>query len=188
MAENAWLNPLSYMWKITDVRWKSTPPGTGAAVLRITYGTDPAWPNSRAKKAYSVSKDINLTLRFSQNSNPALRLFQECISPKESSINNLQNDICGSMTQVTSTGNIMVWSDATQGCVALGNTSTPVKKCAAANMVIDGINADGTVRCKMLTNGVVPATDLMDNSGCAPGSSIRMEFDVVTRKVKAVCY
>ena len=189
MAEGEWTDPLANMWRITNISWFKAPSSaTGAAVLRVTYGTDPSWPGSRAKKAFSTSKDINLMFRFSQNTDPNLRLFKECVSPKESSVANLQNDICGSMTQVTSTGNIMVWSDATQGCVSLGSTSSPVKSCTAANMVIDGINADGTVRCKMLTDGIQPAVDYMDGAGCNPGSSIRMEYDTVTKKLKAVCY
>ncbi len=190
-GENIWINPGTYLWKITDISWKSTPDGTGPAVLKITYGQAPSdvpgWAGSRAQKVYSVSKDINLMLRFSQNTTPSSRLFKECVAGKQSSINNLQNDICGSMTQVTSVGNIMVWDDATQGCVARGTTSAPVKVCTDANLVIDGINADGTVRCRSLTYGVSPATDLSQSTGCLPGALVRMEYDTVTKRLKAKC-
>ncbi len=196
-GEGQWTDPKAYMWRITDISWKTNPAtgtpmvptATGNAVLRITYGTDPSWPNSRAKKAFSLTKDINIMLRFTQDAVVANRQFKECISVTESSINNLQNDICGAMGGSISTiGSIMVWSDAAQGCVSLGSTSTPLKTCSTANMVIDGINADGTVRCRSITNGVVPSTDLMDNVGCAPGTSIRMEYDTATQKLKARCF
>lgn len=186
-GENKWIAPFNGIWKITDISWKSVSNGTGPAVMKITYGMDPSWPGSRAQKVYSFSKDINLMLRFTQNTDPNLRLFKECVAGKQSSINNLQNDICGSMTQVTSTGNIMVWSDATQGCVAIGTTSSPVKVCTDANLVIDGINADGTVRCRSLTYQVNPSTDLMQTTGCLPGALVRMEYDSVTKRLKAKC-
>lgn len=189
MGEGQWTDSNAYMWRITDISWKTPPTSTGNAVLRITYGTDPSWPNSRARKAFSISKDVNLLFRFTQNATSTNRVFKECLSGKESSINNLQNDICGGMgSSVTSIGSIMVWSDATQGCISVGDTSAPVKTCTTINMVIDGINADGTVRCKSALNGVAPAVDLMDGTGCAPGTSIRMEWDTVSKRVKARCY
>ncbi len=188
-SENAWIDGNARTWRITDISLKSvTSDGTGPAVMKITYGTNPAWAGSRSTKATSVSKDINLMLRFSQHTTPSSRLFKECVAGKQSAINNLQNDICGTMgSQVTSIGSVMVWDDATQGCVAQGTDLNPLKECETPNMVIDGVDSNGRVRCRPLTFGVDPAVDLMQSTGCLPDATIRMEFDPATRKLKAQC-
>jgi hypothetical protein len=185
LGEGQWTEANSYMWKITDISWKSVPDGTGPAVLKVTYGTNPAWANSRATKVFTVSKDINLSLRFKQDASSSNRKFKECVAGKQSSINNLQNDICGSMG-IDSSGSVMAWNDETQSCMPEGTFTAPVKSCPDPNMVIDGIDSTGTVRCKSITSGVNPS-DIMQTTGCTPGATVRMEVDPVTKKLEAKC-
>lgn len=180
------------LWRInTPIMFKpgyAQPTGTGTFMLQVTYEMDPAFPGSRAVKKMSVKKDISLNLRFTQHTNPANRYLRECLSPKESAVNNLQSDICNSMTMVASTGNIMTWRDGTQSCDLLGTTpGSPVKTCPGG-MVVAGIQADGTVHCEMLNQGVAPAADLSVATPCSPTAQVKLEWDPVTKKMRAACY
>ena len=195
------------LWKVKSINWKpdfNQPLGSGTYMIRVTYkmkasGTpaDPAetaagidWNGTRATKTVEVSKDIALNLRFTQNAVATSRQLKDCVSPKESSINNLQNDICETMTQVTSTGNIMGWTDASQGCKLAGSGGAPVKTCPNPGEVVQGINSDGTVHCVLLINGVDPFGDLVDPSApsCAPGTSVKLVIDPISKKLKQACY
>lgn len=183
------------LWKITGMAWKpgyTQPVGTGTYMVQVTYQMNPSsvagFAGSRATKSMTVKKDIALSLRFTQAAAQNARLLKECISPKESAVNNLQVDVCKSMTMVSSAGNIMGWQDSTQNCQAQGTAVAPVKNCTDPNMVVEGVNADGTVKCRMLNQGIVPATDLMNNAACAPGGTVRLDYDPVTKRMRTVCY
>jgi hypothetical protein len=171
------------LWRLTSLDWKSNPGGTGIWTLQVTYEMDPSFAGSRAVKKMSVRKDIALNFRFTENASIGSRLFKECLSPKESSVNNLQNDICTSMSTITSSGMIMSWSDAEQKCVV--QNGTPVKTCPAG-MVVEGIRSDGSVHCEMLNKGVDP-TMYVNPTSCPPSSTIQLQYDPVTKKMKAVC-
>ncbi len=154
------------------------PSATGKAVMRVTYRLNPNLPNGGRR----VTKDINLNLRFTQAATPQ---FQECISGGESSVNNLSHDICSSMTQVSSSGTIMQWNDTTQSCEVVGSYASKVKECPSGT-VLEGIRSDGSVRCKAVSSGVTPGQDLMLQSACPPGSTVKLE--IVNGKIKTLCY
>lgn len=164
-------------WKVMG--WTlTTPAATGRATLRVTYKA------SEARGGRTLTKDVNLSLRFSQETNPPL--FRECLSGLESSVNNLQNDICNGMTdQFDSTGVIMRWNDATQECERIGSGSLKVKVCPAGT-VVEGVRADGSVHCKSLVDGVVPARDLMIESPQNCGSG-RTKLELVDGKLVTRC-
>lgn len=160
----------------------SAPGSTGRAVLRVTYEYNPNLPKGGKK----VSKDINLSLRFTQAATP---VFLECISGGESSVNNLSHDICSDAMkagQVTTDGRIMVWNDSLQTCVLTSpaNTGQVLKSCPPGS-VIEGVRNDGTVTCKALSNGITPGQDLMLQNTCPAGSNVRLE--IVDGKVKTLC-
>jgi prepilin-type N-terminal cleavage/methylation domain-containing protein len=166
-------------WRIES--WSFIVPGTtGKGGFRIMYKLNPDLPYG----GRSVNKLVTLPLRFSRVS-PAV--FRECMSSNESSVNNLQNDVCNSMTsQFGSTGVIMQWNDATQKCERVGASSgTPVKDCASTGQIVEGIRSDGSVHCKSIGDGVVPGEDLMLQSPCPPGGSIKLE--IVDGKVVTTC-
>ncbi len=155
-------------WFVEDITL--IPPataGTGSAKLRMTYRLGPTMPGA----GKTVTKDLNINMRFTQDTVAANRLFKSCLSGSESSLNNLQHDICASMTQLSSAGSIMRWNDVTQQCDAL----TSVKTCPAGT-IIEGVRADGTVHCKAMSQGVDFQNDLMLSSPCAAGTSVRLEL------------
>ncbi|MES2525827.1 MAG: hypothetical protein V4598_02020 [Bdellovibrionota bacterium] len=178
------------LWKMTGMAWKpgyTQPVGTGTYMIQVTYRMDPTFPDSRANKTAEVKKDIAISLRFTQAAATNARLLQECLSPKESAVNNLQVDVCKTMTQVSSAGNIMGWQDETQNCKSLGSDVAPVKDCGGPGMVIEGVNADGTVKCRSLQHGVTPST-LIDNSPCGPTGTVRLDYNPVDKTLRTRCY
>lgn len=176
-----WLVPGQWIdgtntWRIES--WTMTAPsGTGKGTLKILYRQA---PHLGGKSLY---KDVNLNMRFSQDTTPA---FRDCLSGNESAINNLQNDVCNSMTtQFGSTGVIMRWDDNTQKCVRIGEDGSKVKQCPAGS-VVEGIRADGSVHCKSLVQGVVPGQDLMKESAINCGSG-QTKLEIVDGKLVTSC-
>lgn len=160
-------------WMVTSMAWAATPAASGKAVLKVNYQMNPDLPGGGRR----VSKDINLNLRFTQAATP---VFQECVSSNESSVINLQHDICASMSQVSSAGVIMQWNDVTQTCQALSG----VKSCPAGTM-LEGIRSDGTVHCKSISQGVNPNEDLMLQAACSAGT--RVQLVIVDGKLTTRC-
>lgn len=185
ISTNSYADPTQY-WRITGIQIGRDhmnmglgPNVTGKAVMRVTYQLN---PRIKPGGGRSVSKDINLNLRFTQGGSPQ---FRECLSGQESSINNLQHDICTSMTQVASSGRIMQWNDATQSCESVGGTGASALKTCPSGTILEGVKTDGTVNCKAFASGVNPVEDLMLESPCQPGATIRLEL--VNGKVKTRC-
>lgn len=175
-ATNTWLVE-SFQIGANHNAMTTGPSATGKAVMRVTYRLKDGIPGGGRR----ISKDINLNLRFTQSATPQ---FQECLSGAESSVNNLSHDICQAMTQVSSSGTIMRWNDTTQSCQVEGSFAAKIKDCPAGT-VVEGIRADGSVRCKTLSSGVNPGTDLMLETTCPAGATVRLE--VVNGKVKTLC-
>jgi hypothetical protein len=156
------------------------PSATGKAVMRITYKLKPTVQPDGGK---TVSKDINLNLRFTQTASPS---FQECISGAESAANNLQHDICQGMTQINSAGGmVMTWDDTTQSCKPAGGLGALALKTCPSGTIIEGVRSDGSVHCKAIGSGVNANEDLMLTSPCAAGTSVQLE--IVDGKVKTKC-
>ncbi len=184
VASDAWIentsgqgNKGTRTWFVEDITLiPPSTPGTGSGKLRMTYRLGPTMPGG----GKIVTKDININMRFTQDTVATNRQFQACMSGAESSLNNLQHDICSSMTQLSSGGSIMRWNDVTQQCEAL----TSVKTCPAGT-IIEGVRADGTVHCKGITQGLDFQKDLLLNSPCAPGTSIQLQ--IIDGKVTTKC-
>lgn len=143
------------LWKVNDILIPGGVAGTGPLIIKVVYELDPnKFPSANHPK---VTKDILLNARFSTT---APVQFKECLNSQESSVNNLQNDLCKSMSAITSTGSVVAtWDEATQTCKTNGDASTKLKTCPAG-MVIEGIRSDGSVHCKYPSNGI----------GCPPGA------------------
>lgn len=178
IAENQYISgDRTWMIKTLDI----LPPtaGTGVGKIIVNYELN---PNVNGGTAKSVRKDININMRFDQTS----RQFKECLSGNESSVNNLQHDICASMSQISSTGSIVSWDDLTQKCVYRGSSGAPVKTCPAGTL-LQGVAADGTVSCKNVTQGTTPSSDLMlpSSTTCPTGQSVKLE--IIDGKVMTRC-
>lgn len=161
-------------WRLTGLDLYPPLNGTGNGKITATYQLN---PNFKPGGGKSVKKDINIAMRFTQGATPT---FRECASQLESSVNNLQADICAGMAQVSSTGStVMTWNPNTQEC----DVNTNVKSCPDGS-VVEGIRSDGTVHCRAFNEGL-SSEDLMLSSPCAPGSTVQLE--IVDGKLKTTC-
>lgn len=176
VTEGQWTDG-TQTWKVKTLDLEPPSQGTGNGKIIVTYELNPRMNSGTAK---TIKRDANINMRFDQTT----RQFKECLSGGESSVNNLQHDICESMRQVSSNGNVMQWNDQTQKCETIGTTASPLKTCPAGTLV-DGISTNGTVRCRNATQGTVPNQDLMLTSPCAPGTSVKL--DIIDGKVKTTC-
>lgn len=156
------------LWNVNDIVIPNTVTSSGPLIVRIVYELNTAkFPNSP-----KVSKDILLTARFSTTGTTK---FKECLNSQDSSVNNLQNDICKSMSSLASTGSVIAqWDEATQSCKTVGDTTNKLKTCPAG-MVVEGIRSDGSVHCKYPTTGI----------GCPPGQTGKLKM--VSGSMKVVC-
>lgn len=168
------------VWQVVSMQFIDSRNTTGTSRLRITYAINPKIGKKR------ISKDIFMNLRFTGGS------FKECINNKESSINNLQNDLCKSLNlseaeTFTSTGqgHIAVWDEATQTCKVTGT-----KDCSTQyNAQVEGIGDDGVVRCKPIlyrdegTEMANPA----QSATCPVGQKPQMYWDGVAKKMVIRC-
>ena len=95
----------TFTWMVDSMEIVNSLSGTGTFRLRMNYKMNPKL------LAKSVSKEIALNARFSGG------VFKECVNGQESSINNLQNDLCKSLTMkensTLSDGQVAYWDDAT---------------------------------------------------------------------------
>lgn len=167
-AVNGVLTNSTQLWSVQDI--KTGPAGasqTGPLVLKIYYELN----QQKFPGRPPVIKDIMLNVRFSQAGQ-----LKECINSQESSVNNLQNDICKSMSAVTSAGSVVAtWDEATQSCKTNGTNAAMLKQCPAG-MVVEGIRSDGSVHCKYPTTGV---------DCTVPGQIPKLKM--VGGKMKVVC-
>ena len=176
ISENSWIENVQGATNLSTRTWRIAPGGlgivpftggTGRSILRVTYELNPDINGGNAKR---VTKDVNLNLRFTKDATP---VFRECMSSESGNVTNLQNDICLSMTQVSSSGRIMNWNDNLGRCEVVGDYNNPLKRCPDNHMAVGGIQADGTVQCKSLTDGV-PPSNLVNPGACAAGQGVRL--------------
>lgn len=140
------------VWQINNIEVAQTVSRSGPVRLKVTYRKNPELPNPK-----TISKDINLNVRFNNSGG-----FKECTNNQESSLNNLQNDICKSLNygQADSDGMVAKWNEDSQSC----EMQTSVKSCGPG-LVIEGIRADGSVHCK-------PATQFFNNDGSKDSNTV----------------
>ena len=179
------LDPASYIneervWQAESIIHKTKTGAarttTGPMVLKVTYKKDPRLTQGRDVR---VSKDIIINTRFYNNK------FQECLNANESSINNVQKDMCNALSgSFTTTGAAPTsafahWDDDTQTCM-INN-----KDCQAQGLVLDGVDSLGNAKCKSMVSPIDSA--IMEQSGdtsCATGTPT-MRFD--NGKFKVIC-
>lgn len=167
-------NTSTRIWRLQSLDLYPPANGSGTGKIRVTYQLN---PNFKPGGGKTVRRDVNINMRFTQGSPPQ---FRECASQLESSVNNLQADICSGMTQVSSTGSVlMTWDPDTQTCVP----NQDVKACPAGT-VVEGIRSDGTVHCRAVNEGMT-GEDMLLVSPCAPGTTVKLE--IVDGKLKTTC-
>lgn len=169
-------------WSIQAVRNNAAVTKTGPAVLKVDYIMNPKLTGGVVKK---VTKDVVLNVRYENGQ------FQECVNAQESSINNLQNDMCktfnyGNVSSGgTNTGQMAVWDPITQTC-SLGVN----KDCSAQGWVVDGISSLGEVKCRKVSTpqGASLLQQIGPSGGnCSPTQKAVVQYDSGAKRFKVVC-
>lgn len=165
-------------WKVKSIAIPEALTRSGAFRFTVTYElTIPAFKKT-------VTKDILLNARFDGS------VFMECINGQESSVNNLNNDMCKTWNLNEDPGNpgdvgkVSYWDSALQTCVFLGR-----KDCTDPGMRIKGIRSDGIIECEKVV-GTTDAANLEDQStvaNCSPTQKAQVYFDSVQKKIKVQC-
>lgn len=173
ISEGEWTDN-TQIWQVTDISYVGTVNTTGPLRMRITYQSNPRIG------ARTISKDIMLGVRFGGGT------YRGCASDQQSSVNNLQNDLCKSLTSITSTGSIISeWDDATQTCRLRDN----LKDCTAQGLMVEGIRPDGSVHCRSIGTGFnLESGSAFDgtSSSCAIGTTARLITNA-DGKLRVVC-
>lgn len=149
---------------------------TGPMVLRVTYKKDPRLTKGRDVK---VIKDLNINTRFSGGQ------FQECLNANESSINNLQKDMCNALSGgFTTTGSAPAtayarWDDASQTCIVNN------KDCSAQGLVLDGVDSLGNAKCKSVVSPYDSNIMQQNDLTTCPSGTPNLKFE--NGKFKVVC-
>lgn len=158
----------------------STLTNSGRVKLRVQYKKNPELPTPK-----TVTKEILLNARFESGG------FVECYDEKESSVNNLQKDLCDDITKsLSNTGTVVAkWDEKTQTCDTSRNILSDGKllECPGGK-IVHGINSDGTVRCRDTNNGF--DTDLLEQdlptNTCAPGEKLSIVY-ASTGRLRVIC-
>lgn len=168
-------------WKLLDVRVKAGRSTNGPVILKVNYQMNPDLVDGRTDKI--VSKDIVLSARFDGSQ------FMECVDAQESNINNLQSDFCktlnyGNVDSTGTSGQLARWDEATQRCI-VGTD----KDCKDQGMFIDGIDSNGMVKCRKLSNKETADTfqSTSSSNACADGARATMQFNSTTKRFEIVC-
>lgn len=178
---NAYIND-ERVWQAESIVYRSK---TGAAknssgpmALRVTYKKDPRLTKGKDVK---VSKDLIINARFRTDGSG----FAECLNANESSINNVQKDMCNAMSGgFTTVGAVAApkfarWDDASQTCIINNND------CSTQGLVLDGIDSLGNAKCKNIVSPI--DSNLMEQSGnttCTTGTPT-LQFE--NGKFKVIC-
>jgi hypothetical protein len=170
-AINTWLDAPKRHWMINSIEVPAAT-NTGKLAVKVTYQLNPSLPNAR-----SVIKTIILNLRFS-----APNQFTACYDPQGSSVTNLQADICKTMS-VSSTGDVLAtWDEATLSC------KLESKICTAQGLGFAGIDSNGVVSCRSMTDGYDPTQMREDTAvACASPNRLSLSWNAVTKKLSTTC-
>jgi prepilin-type N-terminal cleavage/methylation domain-containing protein len=174
------------IWTLTKIEYKnnSSLTTTGSLPLRMTYTLNPKLGTR------SVTRDTSVNLRFSSGK------FKECFNDEESTIDNLQNDVCKSFSPLNSNGvvdGLVYWDDASQTCKLKGATTTGaavVKDCSTIpGQIVNGIGSDGKVKCKTINFGAASsnADAIIDSTSCTISASSKVKLVWTGTKVKLDC-
>ncbi len=168
-------------WRVLQVSTKGGNRTTsGPVILKVDYQMNPDIIGGATKV---VSKDIVLNARFTGG------VFQECVNSQESNINNLQSDFCktlnyGNVSSTGTSGQLARWDEASQTCI-IGTD----KDCTAQGLVIDGIDSNGLVKCRKLSNKQTADSfqSTTPSTACAANQRAVMQFDTVSKRFRVVC-
>ncbi len=172
------------IWQITGISLKSPPlTNSGRTLVYVDYQINPALAAKFGSR--TARKDIGVNFRFTQTGSPS---FMSCLSGSESSVNNLNNDLCLGLAAVNSSGTFSYWDDATQSCILKGTTAAPLTTCSSGNMVVQGFNPDGTIHCRTVNYGY-NNSDLIDGTtdACGSGASSTAQFTWDGTKLRIQC-
>lgn len=156
------------VWMLQNVAHMNTLTATGQLRIRFTYQLNPRLGNR------TVTKDSIVNMRFDKTGK-----FVECFNDQESTVNNLQNDLCDAInsTGVDSNGRLTTWDENLQKCVLTGSAAAPVKDCTAAGMMVEGISSGGVMHCRPISTGFDPAPLINGSTTtCAAGSNATLVF------------
>ena len=179
------------IWTFTKIEYKNNTSltTTGSLPLRMTYTLNPKLGTR------SLTRDTSVNLRFSSGK------FKECFNDEESSIDNLQNDVCKSFSPLNSNGvnsngvpdGLVYWDDASQTCKLRGSITTGaqvVKDCSTTpGQIVNGIGSDGKVKCKTINFGASSsnADALIEPASCTITASSKVKLVWTGTKVKLDC-
>lgn len=183
MQEGDWIDkqPNSRkVWRLTQITYPTPPVSkSGALTIRFEYALNPLIGTR------TIKKDTVVNVRFNDDaSNSGTVGFIECFNAQESSVNNLQNDVCKSLfhgpnnlpNTINTDGQLSYWDASTQACRLRGSTGPVLKDCTAQGMMVEGIRPDGTVHCRSISQGFDPAP-IVNSTPCAATANVKLVWD-----------
>lgn len=164
------------VWQISSIKILETRTTTGPFTLRIGYTQ-----SNRIQGNRTINKDIILHARFYNNQ------FKECFNKNESSVNNLQRDLCKTINQgeyeVASDGRMAIWNEELQTCVTIGN-----KDCTQRGLKVGPLKPDGTISCEPVAKPeVVPRIHNNPSTACPPPGRPRVNWNTSTKRMVIEC-
>lgn len=186
------VTPSKQIWLFQGMTFGNTLTKTGPMTLRVKYQLNPRIGNR------TLIKDIVVNMRFNDDVTPDPMTgvvpqtgFIRCFNDQESSINNLQSDMCKSfyanafISNVTSEGALVYWDEESQTCKLNGTPDKPLKDCTAPGLMVDGISSNGTVHCRSISEGF-DAGPSVNTSACAATTNVKLVWDGTRLRVTCV--
>lgn len=168
-------------WTMPTFAEDSVLSGIQRIEMDISYELNPKF----AGQGYpALSKKVMFGIRFGSDGFP-----KECIDLHQSSLNNLQNDLCNS--NIADGGNfyggdVLLWNDNLQRCSVRKLINADVRNCEAPGLIVKGVEERGTAKCVPIYEKV-NAGSVDKESTCPPGSNnVQLVVDA-SGKVKVVC-
>ena len=170
------VNTSRRIWTLTSIAPAGSVNKTGAFLLNVSYTLNPRIG------VRTLTKQISLNVRFANG------VFQECFNDQKSSISNLQNDVCRSLSSLSSTGvlsdgRVAIFNDSTQQCEMNPN----LKDCTSQGLMVEGIRSDGTVHCRSISEGFNPSPSIDGTSSSCSLSTSTAKLQWSGGQLKVVC-
>ncbi len=188
-----WSDP-SNTWRVEDIEMVQLQDTSGATVNNVDnsiarrYRMDVDYvlagvSMGTAQAGVKETKSVYLTLRFEKTG--AGSVFRGCMDARKNSIQNLENDLCETLTPPVPSaggGQIFTWNKDTQKCQLV----TGVKTCGVG-YTIEGITSLGVVKCEKISKAL-NAPLMINSNGCSTtNSNARLVFDS-TGKLRISCF
>lgn len=169
-------------WIISDwalpANANSNSTGVARLEMTMTYTINP----KLAGNGYpAVNKRVVFGVRYDSSGRP-----KECIDINQSSLNNLQNDMCN--TNITTTGDansgaVLEWDENLQRCTSRVRSGADVKTCLSAGGIVKGIDSKGVVNCITIKDRV--DNNSVNENECKTGTTL--SFEVVNGQIRVRC-